>query len=139
MQAPPIGMAPLPGTQLLTVLSAFLLHTGSRHISMDLTPAQKDVIANPIVKKIILFCMFFLSTRSATWSLILICAYTLLMQMLLNENHPLNLYSKGWLDKKGHIKKSGKEDDHNPTSLAIDPQLYYKNLAKLSIMDAYVL
>lgn len=138
MQAPP---GPLPGTQLLTVLSAFLLHTGSRHIQMDLTPAQKDIVAHPFVKKIILFCMFYLSTRSITWSVILIVAYFLLMQMLLNENHPLNLYSKMWLQKKGHVKAPD-SGNHPPGAPMIPPpppnvdaQAYYQNIAKLSAMQ----
>jgi hypothetical protein len=139
MQAP---IGPLPGTQLLTVLSAFLLHTGSRHIQMDLTPAQKDIVSHPFVKKIILFCMFYLSTRSITWSFILLCAYFLLMQMLLNENHPLNLYSKIWLQQKGHIKTHNQNIEHAPGNPLIpsvpqnvDPQVYYQNLQKLSIMN----
>jgi hypothetical protein len=54
--------------------------------------------------------------------------------MLLNEKHPLNIYSKSWLIEKGHVKKEN-INNHQSGPLGppenVDPQLYYENLSRL--------
>lgn len=117
-------------SELFTVLATFVLHTGSRHINLELTDAQKDLLSNPIVKKIVLFCMFYISTRSFIWSTILIGVYILVTNMLLNEKHPFNLYSKKWLESKGHTKKQTSDTQSHSTD-NVNPETYYKNLQLL--------
>jgi hypothetical protein len=120
-------------SEIFTVLATFVLHTGSRHINLEITDAQKDLLSNPIVKKIVLFCMFYISTRSFIWSSILILVYVLVTNMLLNEKHPFNLYSKKWLQDKGHVKPpvSNSPQGIPPPPPNVDPELYYKNLQAL--------
>lgn len=116
-------------SEIFTVLATFVLHTGSRHINLELTDAQKELLTNPIVKNIVLFCMFYISTRSFIWSTILIVSYILLTKMLLNEKHPFNIYSRKWLEQKGYVKKP--TSDIPPPPPNVDPELYYKNLQLL--------
>jgi len=89
---------------MFAIVASFLMHSGSRHLSFDLTDAQKKILAHPFSKAIIMFAMFYISTRNIKWSIILSITYFLLINMLLNENHPLNIYSKSWLVSQGFIK-----------------------------------
>ena len=111
---------------LIAILASFLMHSGSRHLSFELTDAQKLLLSQPTTKAIIMFAMFYISTRNIKWSLILCILYFLAMNMLLNENHPLNIFSPAWLSSKGLIKNEGFFDigpNYNET--------YIKNLKNM--------
>lgn len=110
-------------TDLLSVASALFMHTGARHLNFDLTDAQRAIINRPIGKVAILFGMFYMSTRSILWSILLVGIYFLCVNMLLNENHPLNIFSVQWLQKEGYANSSEGVDSR---------ELYYQNLAALS-------
>lgn len=49
--------------------------------------------------------MFYISTRSLMVSAVLIAFYLILVNVLLNENHPLNILSREWLRKEGFLSK----------------------------------
>jgi hypothetical protein len=107
-----------------SVVAAFFMHVGSRHIQFDLTDAQKQLISYPSSRFIILLAMFYISTRSLLWSCLLLAAYILLIYMLLNEKHPLNVFSRSWLQAHGFLPV--KENEKTPV------QLYMENIARLT-------
>jgi hypothetical protein len=111
----------------LAIASAFLMHTGSRHISFDLTNAQRALISHPISKMIIMFAMFYISTRQFLWSLVLLILYFVAINVLLNESHPLNMFSPSWLMSQGYTDKFV---DKNPEKTI---EMYTKNLQALSL------
>ena len=100
------------------IASTFIMHTGNR--KDNLTAAQKEIIDHPISKLVILLGLFYITTRSIKWSIILLILYYVLIYVLLNETHPMNILSYKWLANKGYI---------SDTSLSkwnlID--LYFKN------------
>ena len=104
----------------LAIASAFIMHTGNR--KDNLTAAQKELVEHPISKIVILFGLFYISTRNLLWSIILLILYYVLIYVLLNETHPMNVLSKNWLIEKGYILNTN-------TNLSnwnlID--MYYKN------------
>jgi len=110
-----------------SIASAFLMHVGARHINFELTDAQKKLISHPISKIAVLFAMFYISTHSFVWSLLLILTYILIVNMLLNEKHPLNIFSKQWLHSQGLALTQNEFD--TDTVKPID--LYRQNLNKL--------
>jgi len=83
---------------LLSLLSVFIFHVGSRHMIMDATEAQKRLFRHPGIQLIILICMFFVSTRNVTISVLLATGYVLFVYVLANEHHPYNILPKSWLD-----------------------------------------
>ena len=87
----------------LAIAASFLMHTGTR--KDYLTPAQKEIVDHPMAKIIILFGLFYISTRNLMWSIILVLLYYVLINVLLNETHPMNVLSQNWLFKKGYIKE----------------------------------
>lgn len=106
----------------ISIASAFLMHTGARHLQFDLTNAQKKLIAHPISKMILLGAMFYVSTKSLVWSVVLIAIYGVTINILLNEQHMLNIFSRSWLQEQGFLSR---KLDRDPV------ELYMRNLAKL--------
>lgn len=111
-------------TDFLAIASTFAMHAGSRHITFELTKAQKELITHPVSKVLIMFGMFYISTRNLTWSVILLSVYFLSIHMLLNENHQLNVFSPSWLMAKGYIERNSQDQNYT--------QLYRKNLEAIS-------
>lgn len=124
MSATPIMPSPIGGfADPFAIMSAFFLHVGARNIQFDFTEAQKKLLAMPQTRMIVLFAMFYISTRSLLWSVVLVVVYFLLVNMLLNENHPLNVFSRPWLMTEGF--GGLRQDDATPYDL------YLKNLKHL--------
>jgi hypothetical protein len=93
----------LPGfVDPLAIASAFIMHTGNR--KDNLTAAQKEIIDHPISKMVILLGLFYITTRNIKWSVILLLLYYVLIYVLLNETHPMNILSYKWLANKGYIE-----------------------------------
>ena len=110
---------------MLAIASAFLMHTGARHITFDLTDAQKALLSHPGSKLVIMLAMFYISTRNVLWSLVLICVYVVAVNVLLNEHHKLNVFSPGWLAGRG-LAPSLLEEKLDYT------ELYKKNLSAIA-------
>ncbi len=106
-------------------MAAFFTQIGARQLKFDFTKAQQYVITHPITQSLILFAMFYLSTRRLIVASALLIIYILSVRIFLNENHPWNLFPQHWLAKEGFIQT---EDE----SLKIPPSdLYYRNLARI--------
>ena len=112
---------------LFTIASAFLMHTGARHMTFDLTSAQKELLAHPITKFVILCAMFYMSTRSIGWSVTLILIYYLVLNMFLNEKHPLNVFSPSWLITNGYVEHISSDQTYT--------EMYKKNVNALSAIS----
>lgn len=125
MSALPVPPPPL-GIDPMAILSAFFLHVGARNIQFDFTAAQKRLMASPITRMVVLFAMFYVSTRSLLWSITLVLLYFLLISMLLNENHPLNVFSRSWLRNEGFANIEKEHADMSPFDI------YRENLKRLS-------
>jgi hypothetical protein len=107
----------------LGIVSAFIMQIGVRHVTFDMTEAQRKLMQHPIVKGIVLFSMFYVTTRSFLIATIFTLAYFILVIVLLNETHTFNVFSRPWLIKNGFLKKEYFEDEH--TSLV---DRYKRNL-----------
>lgn len=106
---------------VLTPFSAFLSQIGARQLQLNLTEAQKKLMAHPITQMSILFAMFYITTRSVWIAGGLLLMYYLFLYILLNENHPMNVLSPKWLATEGFaeaVQKSPRD-------------LYYENMSKL--------
>lgn len=106
----------------VSIASTFLMHTGSRHLQMDLTHGQKMLLSHPVAKLCILGAMFYVSTRSLLWSFVLIIAYVLTVNVLLNEKHAWNIFSRSWLQNNGFLADKKEIDMSN---------MYLENIRKL--------
>ena len=123
----PISM-PMP-IDPINIFSTFLIQMGNRKDGF--TAAQKELIDHPIGKLLILFGMFYFSTRNFMWSVTLLVLYYLTVNMLLNENHDLNIFSRNWLKMKGFVSTSEGEGDEDKNSYNL-LDIYYENIEAMS-------
>ena len=89
--------------------STFMMHVGARHITFDMTNAQRKLMQHPAMKGLVLFAMFFMTTRNPYLACLLTFVYFLLILVLLNETHDFNIFSKNWLMKHGLYKKENQK------------------------------
>lgn len=104
-------------------LSIFFMQIGARFVQFRFTDAQKKIIEHPYTQCALLFAMFLASSRNILVSLFLVSIYYLIVQVLLNEVHPWNIYSKEWLQKEGFLEEDSVDKLKNS---------YFKNLQSLS-------
>ena len=104
-------------------ITMITVQVGSRFMQFDFTAAQKKLLEHPISQSLILLFMFYSGSRNFILSILMVVSYYLIIFILLNEKHPLNIYSKNWLIKEGFIEK----DSVNSLK-----QLYYKNINQLN-------
>ena len=102
-------------TDLTTAVAAFLMQVGARHITFEMTDAQRKLMQNPLSKGMVLFAMFYITTRSILVAGLLVVGYFLLTMVLLNENHAFNIYSRPWLKQHGFVKSKPSYGDKHGT------------------------
>jgi hypothetical protein len=118
---PPAAISGGSSPDMLAILAAFIMHAGARHITFELTDAQKKLLATPLSKAVILSALFYISTRSIKWTIVLLAVYFISINMLLNENHPLNVLSPGWLEAQGFVEKNSTDKSYT--------DMYMKNVS----------
>jgi hypothetical protein len=106
---------------MLGIMSVFLVQIGARHLVFDFSHAQRKIISHPIVQALILFGMFYVSTRSIMFATMLFGVYYSLILVFFNEKHPWNVLSRNWLVQEGLVDK----EQASPI------ELYYQNISKL--------
>lgn len=105
-----------------TSTTALVSQVGARQLTFQFTDAQKKLLQHPYGQMLILYTMFYISTRSLLLSAVLIILYIILVNVLLNENHSWNIFSREWLKKEGFL------DNTTPKRT----QLYQENLNLLT-------
>lgn len=105
--------------------AAFFTQIGARQLRFNFTKAQQHVISHPFTQGCILFAMFYLSTRRFLVATGLLVLYFLAIQVLMNENHPWNLFPPHWLAKEGFVLAKDELDKKSPL------EMYYNNVNHL--------
>lgn len=72
-------------------VSLLMLNVGSRYIMSDIGNFLESVLTHDLVKKVILFCMFFVATRNITTSLVLTVVFSVVIYGLFNEKSKYSL------------------------------------------------
>lgn len=75
----------LNASKVVLGMSALTFNFGSRFVLADLTPAQQSLMQHPIVKRVIIFCMYFVTTRDVLMSITLALVTIVALEVLLNE------------------------------------------------------
>lgn len=81
------------------------MQLSARFLQIQLTDAQKKLVQHPISQSVLLFFMFYVASHNLILSLLMVIAYYIAITILLNETHPMNIYSKPWLLREGFIKE----------------------------------
>ena len=104
---------------IFNAASIFMFHIGARHLTFNFTEAQKELMQHPATQSFILFSMFYMGTRNLMWSAVLLIAYHVIVNILLNEHSKYNILSKTFMEHLGLESEDRVE-------------LYYSNLEKIS-------
>ena len=88
-----------------------------------MTEFQKRLIKNNFIQAIILFGIIYIPVRDVFKTIIIVALIYLVIYVLFNENHKLNIYSKQWLYNEGIIKEYNNIKDK-----------YYEKLNKLKVL-----
>lgn len=84
-------------------ITMLFMQLGSRNYQFQFTQAQQKLLKHPVTQVLLLVAMFYAPTRNIFLSILIVLLYYLVTYVLLNELHPLNLYSTSWLKKEGFI------------------------------------
>lgn len=109
---------------LLNTASVFLVQVGARFINFNFTEAQKRMIQHPFIQNLILFAMFYISSRNPWISLTLLFIYNVCLYYLLNEYSQFNIYNKKWLEREGFVPYQQKKSIN---------ENYYNNITKVTV------
>ena len=63
-----------------------LLNLGSKYISVELSESQEQFLGSPIIRRIILFTVFFTATRDIWISFLLTAAFVILVGGIFNDS-----------------------------------------------------
>jgi len=102
------------------IISLVLMQVGAKYLDLQLTDFQKKIIKNNFVQAVILFGIVYIPVRDVIKTTLIVALIYLIIYVLFNENHKLNIYSKKWLFNEGIIKEY--EDIKNK---------YYEKISKI--------
>ena len=89
----------------ILIISLILMQIGAKYLDLELTDFQKRLIKNNMVQAIILFGIVYIPVRDVIKTFLIVCLIYLIIYVLFNENHKMNIYSKNWLYNEGIIKE----------------------------------
>ena len=98
------------------------MQVGAKYLDLQLTDFQKKLIKNSFIQAIILFGIVYIPVRDVIKTTLIVALIYLIIYVLFNENHKLNVYSKRWLYNEGIIKEY--QDLKNK---------YYNKIAELNL------
>jgi len=104
------------------IISLVLMQVGAKYLDLQLTDFQKKLIKNSFIQAIILFGIVYIPVRDVIKTTLIVALIYLIIYVLFNENHKLNVYSKRWLYNEGIIKEY--QDLKNK---------YYNKIAELNL------
>ena len=81
-------IANVSGNKITWAVASFVVSMGSRFVMGDLTPKQQELFHNPVVKRIVIFCILYMPTRDILLSACLTAVACALLEHILNEKSP---------------------------------------------------
>lgn len=79
-------------------IAMLMLNVGSRYVQADLGKTHELLLSNQYIKKLIVFCMFFVATRDATIAFLLTIFYVLIIDGILHEKRRFCLVPKRFVE-----------------------------------------
>ena len=92
----------LNNSKITAGVALLMMNLGAKYIQADLGKIHEKILSNTYVKKIIVFCMFFLATRDAAVSFLLTIIYIIIIDGVLHEDRKFCLID---LKKKNTYEK----------------------------------
>jgi hypothetical protein len=84
-------LASLATNKIFIGVAMLMTNLGSRFIIADVGKYHDEILSNALVKKVTVFCMFFIATRDVMTSIMLTFAFVIILDGLLNPKSPFNI------------------------------------------------
>lgn len=98
-------LQPLNSSKILIGISMIIFNLGSKFLVIDTSKTQEQFFKNILVRRITLFCIFFVATRDILTSLVLTACFVVLAYGFFNENSRLYVLPKNSFYDNIHTKE----------------------------------
>jgi len=124
----------LNGNKFMAGVSLLMLNLGSKYLIMDLAEGTNQLLKLKIIRRITLFCLFFVATRNIIVSVLLSAGFIIFTQGLFNEKSKYCILPKNLknltIDKKDYEKakeivKNYEEKLDNPNNRENNNDLFF--------------
>ena len=95
----------LDNNKLLAGVSLVMLNIGSKYLILDISDSTKELLQLSIIRRLTLFCIFYLGTRNFKMSVLLTAGFVIISAGLFNENSKFCILSNKTDKKKKEKKK----------------------------------
>jgi len=80
--------------KILIGIAMIMFNIGSKYIVLDISKSQEQFLKNTIIRRITLFCIFFVATRDILTSFVLTACFIIFVQGLFNEDSNIAIVKK---------------------------------------------
>ena len=80
--------------KILIGIAMIMFNIGSKYIVLDISKSQEQFLKNTIIRRITLFCIFFVATRDILTSFVLTACFIIFVQGLFNEDSRITIIKK---------------------------------------------
>jgi hypothetical protein len=87
-------------------VAMLLLNIGSKYISIELSDSQEEFLQNIIIRRLVLFTIFWFGTKDIIISFILTAVFVILVSYIFNENSNYCIFSNNNNNKLNKISKT---------------------------------
>lgn len=119
----------LNNNKILWGITMLLLNVGSKHIVADLGISQENLLKNEIIKKVIVFSMFFVATRDIIISFVLTALYIILIDGIFHENRRFSVIQSPQTSSKEQGVKGVNEEEYKRALRVIKDYEHLQNAA----------
>ena len=84
----------LNSSKILVCIAMIVFNIGSKFLVIDMSKSQQQFFKNIIIRRVTLFCIFFVATRDIGISLILTATFIILAFNIFNEDSKFSVLSK---------------------------------------------
>ena len=79
-------LKPINESKLLVGMMMIFLNVGSKYIDLGLSKTQEQVLRDGLARELLIFAISFMGTRDIPTAIILTASFTILSNIVLNEN-----------------------------------------------------
>ena len=84
----------LNGSKYFSGVLMILMNLGSKYVGLELSEFQDEFLSKKIIRRIIVFCIFFVATRDILISIVLTAIFIIFIGGILNDNSKFSLIKK---------------------------------------------
>ena len=84
----------LNGSKYFSGILMILMNLGSKYVGLELSEFQDEFLSKKVIRRIIIFCIFFIATRDIIISVVLTAIFIIFIGGIFNDNSKFSLVKK---------------------------------------------